>query len=334
MPVSARLILNEDGTITAMTGKVEEGQGARAELTQAAAEELRVPLERIQLIMADTDLVPDDGITAGSRTTPRNVPAMRQGAAAARELLTALAARSGASTPRPRGPRRCDLEPTRRTMTYADLATSRTRRRSSAGDPARVTLTPVRGWKVLGSPCRGRTRATWSPARTGSPRTWCAPECSTAGSCAPLLRRHAESLDLSAAEAMKDVVVVREGVRRLRRADLFRRRRRSKRSRGPRRGSRRPQPVSSEKLFEHLRAKARRGEARTDEKAPWRRPSGASRVLAETYRVAYIQHAPMEPRAAVAEWNDGSLTVWAAATALRRAADLAGASASRATGSA
>ena len=26
--------------------------------------------------------------------------------------------------------------------------------------------------------------------------------------------------------------------------------------------------------------------------------------------MAYIQHAPMEPRAAVAEWEDGKLTVW------------------------
>ena len=74
MPVSARLFLNEDGTITAFSGKVEEGQGPRAELTQAAAEELRVPVDRVRLVMADTDLVPDDGITAGSRTTPRNVP--------------------------------------------------------------------------------------------------------------------------------------------------------------------------------------------------------------------------------------------------------------------
>src|SRR5512139_4309599 len=92
-PVSARLFLNEDGTITALSGKVEEGQGPRAELTQAAAEELRVAPERVRLVMADTDVVPDDGITAGSRTTPRNVPEMRQAAATARELLTALAAR-------------------------------------------------------------------------------------------------------------------------------------------------------------------------------------------------------------------------------------------------
>ena len=64
-PVAARIHLNEDGTITALSGKVDEGQGARTQLSQAAAEELRVPVERIRLIMADTDFVPDDGITAG-----------------------------------------------------------------------------------------------------------------------------------------------------------------------------------------------------------------------------------------------------------------------------
>ena len=69
MPVVARLFLNEDGTITALSGKVEEGQGARAELTQAAAEELRVPVAQVRLVMRDPDRVPDDGITARSRAT-------------------------------------------------------------------------------------------------------------------------------------------------------------------------------------------------------------------------------------------------------------------------
>jgi isoquinoline 1-oxidoreductase len=32
--------------------------------------------------------------------------------------------------------------------------------------------------------------------------------------------------------------------------------------------------------------------------------------LQASYQVAYVQHAPMEPRAAVAEWQDGRLTVW------------------------
>src|SRR6266496_1160115 len=34
------------------------------------------------------------------------------------------------------------------------------------------------------------------------------------------------------------------------------------------------------------------------------------KVLRESYHIAYIQHAPMEPRAAAAEWTDGHLTVW------------------------
>ncbi|MGB2823712.1 MAG: molybdopterin cofactor-binding domain-containing protein, partial [Phycisphaerae bacterium] len=85
--VAARLHIGQDGAITVMTGKVEVGQGSRAQLTQAAAEELRVPVERVRLIMADTALVPDDGITAGSRTTPSTVPAVRRGAATARRLL-------------------------------------------------------------------------------------------------------------------------------------------------------------------------------------------------------------------------------------------------------
>ena len=72
--------------------QVEEGQGPRAELSQAAAEELRVAVDQVRLVMADTDLVPDDGITAGSRTTPYNVPDMRQAAATARQLLGQLGA--------------------------------------------------------------------------------------------------------------------------------------------------------------------------------------------------------------------------------------------------
>ncbi|MCL5097231.1 MAG: molybdopterin-dependent oxidoreductase, partial [Candidatus Omnitrophica bacterium] len=91
LPVAARVHIGKDGVITVMTGKVEMGQGARAELTQSAAEELKVAAAQVQLIMGDTSIVPDDGVTAGSRTTPYTVPAIRQGAAAARSLLIELA---------------------------------------------------------------------------------------------------------------------------------------------------------------------------------------------------------------------------------------------------
>ena len=39
--------------------------------------------------------------------------------------------------------------------------------------------------------------------------------------------------------------------------------------------------------------------------------ANADRKLSATYNVAYIAHCPLEPRAAVAQWNpDGTLTVW------------------------
>src|SRR4051812_36451258 len=91
--IGARIHLGKDGSITVLVGKVEAGQGARAELTQAAAEELRVSPEKIQLIMADTEAGPDDGMTAGSGTSPRTVPSVREGAAAARNLLVEFAAK-------------------------------------------------------------------------------------------------------------------------------------------------------------------------------------------------------------------------------------------------
>src|SRR4029078_13289120 len=81
--VAARLHIGKDGIITVFTGNVEAGQGARAELTQAAAEELRVPADRINLVMADTSLVPNDGSTAGSGSAPPPLPARPHGRAAA-----------------------------------------------------------------------------------------------------------------------------------------------------------------------------------------------------------------------------------------------------------
>ena len=61
-----------------------------------------------------------------------------------------------------------------------------------------------------------------------------------------------------------------------------------------------PQP-SSTVLFEYLRKGATQS-AQADFEADHK--------LDATYTVAYIAHVPLEPRAAVAEWNDGKLTVW------------------------
>src|SRR5262249_37443157 len=91
--IGAWLHVGEDGKVTVYTGKVEVGQNARTSLTQVVREELRAPMESIQLVMGDTDLTPYDMGTFGSRTTPDMVPRLRRAAAAAREILIDLAAK-------------------------------------------------------------------------------------------------------------------------------------------------------------------------------------------------------------------------------------------------
>ena len=93
--VGAWLHIGEDGAVTVYTGKVEIGQNIRTSLTQVVAEELRTPVERIRLVMADTALMPYDIGTFGSSTTPQMASQLRRVAAAAREVLLDLAAEQG-----------------------------------------------------------------------------------------------------------------------------------------------------------------------------------------------------------------------------------------------
>jgi nicotinate dehydrogenase subunit B len=89
---NAFLQIAEDGTVTCFTGKIEMGQGAITSLPQIMADELNVPLEKVKMVMGDTDLCPYDAGTWGSQTTQTFGPAMRAAAAEARSVLTDLAA--------------------------------------------------------------------------------------------------------------------------------------------------------------------------------------------------------------------------------------------------
>src|SRR5262249_29506188 len=98
--INAWLHVGESGTITVCTGKVEVGQNIRTSLTQAVSEELRVPIDEIELVMGDTQLTPYDMGTLGSRTTPTMNLQLRKVSAAARDLLIALAAKQWQVDPR------------------------------------------------------------------------------------------------------------------------------------------------------------------------------------------------------------------------------------------
>ncbi len=86
------LHIEDDGTITIFTGKVEIGQGIRTTVAQIAAEELDVAPERIRVVLADTARTPDEGYTAGSNSTQGSGGALRQVAAEVRALLLDMAA--------------------------------------------------------------------------------------------------------------------------------------------------------------------------------------------------------------------------------------------------
>ncbi len=78
-----------------------------------------------------------------------------------------------------------------------------------------------------------------------------------------------------------------------------------------------PTQISEPALFDSLR-QGPDGESRAGGFGGGNRQTGsvqagmasAAKTLSQTYTVAYIQHAPLEPRAAVAEWEGGKLTVW------------------------
>ena len=97
--VSAWLHIAANGGVKVFTGKVEVGQNIRTSLAQSVAEELRVPFDTIAMVMGDTDLVPWDAGTFGSRTTPTMGPQLRTMAAAARQMLIEMAAATLAHVP-------------------------------------------------------------------------------------------------------------------------------------------------------------------------------------------------------------------------------------------
>jgi CO/xanthine dehydrogenase Mo-binding subunit len=87
------LRFNADGSLTVYTGKAELGQGITTAIAMIAAEELDLPLERIRVQTADTELTPNELITAGSMSVEQSGSAVRVASAAAREALLERAAR-------------------------------------------------------------------------------------------------------------------------------------------------------------------------------------------------------------------------------------------------
>jgi nicotinate dehydrogenase subunit B len=90
--LSSWLRVDDDGTVTLRTGKVELGQGILTALALVAADELDVAPASVRVVAAHTRLGPDEGSTAGSLSIADSGSAVRHACAAVRTLFTAAAA--------------------------------------------------------------------------------------------------------------------------------------------------------------------------------------------------------------------------------------------------
>ena len=91
--VDSFLAIDKVGHVTVYSGKVDLGTGVTTALRQIVAEELDVPIGRIELIQGDTLLTPDQGNTWGSLTIQLGGMQLRQASAAARQALMVEAAK-------------------------------------------------------------------------------------------------------------------------------------------------------------------------------------------------------------------------------------------------
>jgi isoquinoline 1-oxidoreductase len=314
--IGAWLHIGEDSAVTVYTGKVEIGQNIRTSLTQVVAEELRLPVGRIKLVMADTALVPNDFGTAGSRTTPDMAARLRRVAAAARELLLDMAAEQG--------------EVDRATLTVADgkvvgpgskpsfefgQLTKGKKLMKAIGDKAPTT--PIDKWTVAGTPVPkvdGRAFVTGSHAFASDvkrPGMLHGKVLRPAGFKAKLV-----SVKTEEAAAVPGATVVRDGdfVGVVAATELV-----AAKALAALQAEWQttPEQPSNENLFAYLKAHpaagrggpggGRGGGSQGNVKDGLK---AADKTREATYTIAYIAHTPMEPRAAVADWSDGKLTVW------------------------
>jgi CO/xanthine dehydrogenase Mo-binding subunit len=309
--VSAWLHVNENGEVTVYTGKVEVGQNIRTSLTQAVAEELSLAPDSVHLLMGDTDRVPFDMGTFGSRTTPTMNPQLRRAASAARDALIGLAAESwhvDAAKLTAANGIVTDSE-THRTASYGELAKGR---ELAKVIPTEDPLTPAAHWQVMGKPLAKVTGRDIVTGRHRYPSDIKLPEMLYGKVLRPpafgatLATLHAQK-----AEQIPGVTVVHDG--------SFV----GVAAPNPRVAAdalaalvatwKLPPPqTSSDDLYDYLKKHAHSADERGGH-AVGSVEAGlamASQRVQHTYTVAYIAHAPLEPRAAVAEWKDGKLTVW------------------------
>jgi CO/xanthine dehydrogenase Mo-binding subunit len=279
--ISAWLHIDRNGAVTAYTGKAEVGQNARTSLTQAVAEELGAPMSAIEMVMGDTERTPFDMGTFGSMTTPQMIPQLRKAAAAARQLLPAGEWKS---------------------IDFSKID-------DSLKGVAAGVMKPTAEWTVLGTSqhkVHGRDVVTGKHQYTSDMRL----PGMVYGRILRPERFNAKlvSLDASAAKTMPGVTVVRDenfaGITASTPSAAASALAALKAEWNA------PPQTSLKTLYSDLRKTNGTGRGGTEAGSVEKAMAEADKKLERTYTVAYIAHAPLEPRAAVASWSGDKLTVW------------------------
>jgi isoquinoline 1-oxidoreductase len=314
--ISDWLHIAADGSIDVYTGKVEVGQNIRTSLAQAVAEELCVLPSTIRLIMADTDRTPYDPGTFGSQTTPIMSRRLCTVAASARDVLIERAAAQWQVDPSTLGVdnRQVIDRQTGRSISFGTLTQGRPLEQPYNPD---ALLTPTQSWTFAGTShpkVEGRAIVTgehrYSPDLV-RPHIWIGKVLRP-----PAFGATLHMLDTHAAEALPDVQIVRDGAFvGMVAPDQIHATEALKAINAQWTTTDQP---SAQEVFSYLRTHPasptddpRIAAMHREERGSL--PAGmqaADHVVAQTYTHAYIAHAALEPRAAVAEWSNGKLTVW------------------------
>lgn len=306
--ISAWIHIGENNIVTVYTGKVEVGQNIRTSLAQMVAEELRVGINSIQMVMGDTDLTPYDRGTFGSLSTPIMGPLLKKAAASARELLLSLAAKEwsvDSSTLKIDNGKIFNPKNNNQ-FTFGEITKGRQLLKNVNEN---VALTPPEKWSVTGTSVR---KVNGEHFITGKHKY--VSDMKLPGMLygkllrAPAFGAEPVSVDLSAAKNMKDVVAVHDGsFIGVAAPDSKTAEEAVAKIKVEWRMT--PQP-SREEIFDYLVKNAEQRDA-VESKGNVKDAFDKSAVnIEKTFHVDYIAHAPLEPRSALAEWKNGKVTVW------------------------
>jgi len=314
--VAAWIHIGEDGKVTVYTGKVEVGQNIRTSLSQLVAEELMVPLASITMIMGDTDLVPYDRGTFGSLTTPQMGPQLRKASATARVALLEMAAKNW-SIPA------TDLiaengmilnKTANKKISYGELTKGKKLLLPIADN---VQLIPPKDWKLAGKTV---PRINGPSFITG--KHVYVSDMKLPGMLygkvlrAPSYGAKLLDADITKARQMPGVIVVKDGDFVGVAASDAKTAWKAMQTIEAKWEEKNEHP-SNKNIFEYLVKNSSAGAGGGGGRNSGGTKGDIERGLSEAefkhsakYNIDYIAHVPLEPRAALAEWVDGKLTVW------------------------